>query len=350
MSDEPDDTCPCSGVAQFGNNDCTPPPPPPQGHVGREGSAGGFLRGAEVSIAIAHGAPYTPDMKPHEWAALWECALLDPIPIRGLATAATWRGTVSGTTRAPGKNHPLAGAWLVERYCPEGGICADPMFGTGGLWVKAPIERFSALHGCEIESHLHELGRRNLTHLEIDATGILNADAREWAPAEPADLVLFSPPFLQNHSAGATAHQREICERKALHTVQEFGAHPDNLGRKKPHEFWESMSLVYGAVSGYVREGGHVVVILRNRIRDGREIDEVGRHIKLIQASGLDLLGVHSRDLERPTGYQAWKVARNPSIPWVRYEWAVVARASSVRGRECTAQTCPQGDNDGPHP
>jgi hypothetical protein len=108
--------------------------------------------------------------------------------------------------------------------------------------------------------------------------------------------------------------------------MQEFGSHPGNLGRKKNNDFWNGMGQVYANVYRYVKRTGYVIVILRNRILQGRETDEIGRHLALLRSKGFAIVGVHARDLQRPTGYQAWKVAKDPNIPWIRYEWAVVAR------------------------
>jgi hypothetical protein len=281
---------------------------------------------AKLISRIADRAGESTSIQPKYWANLWGCDFLEPVPVPGLAHAATWSGTAPGTTRAPGKNHPLAGAWLVDQYCPSGGVCADPMFGIGGLWVKVSLKKVGALHGCEIESALCDLGRVNLKPLDIHLTSLSHSNAIKWRPKTKADLILFSPPFLQNHSAGSTAHQQNIRERKSLHTMQEFGSHPENLGRKKKEEFWIGLASVYENISCYIKHNGHMVVILRNRILHGRETDEVGRHINLMRSAGFKIIGVHPRDLVRPTGYQAWKFAKDPSMPWIRYEWAVVAR------------------------
>lgn len=269
------------------------------------------------------------ELQPEYWTNLWGCELLAAIPVSGFATAATWRGMTSGTTRAPGKNHPLAGAWLIDQYCPEDGVCVDPMFGAGGLWIKADVTRVGSLEGCEIEGTLCGLGRSNLQQQSLKCADLSHADAVAWRPRRSPDLVLFSPPFLQNHSAGSNAHQQAIRERKSLHSMQEFGGHVENLGTKKPDAYWDSIARLYENVSSYVNRRGSVVVILRNRILRGCEIDEVGRHINLMRAAGLTITGAHVRDLVRPTGYQAWKVARDPNIPWIRYEWAIAAQPSS---------------------
>ncbi len=268
-------------------------------------------------------------MKLNDWAGLWKCDLLDNVPVVGHATSATWRNAVPGTTRAPGKNHPDLGAWLLQLYCSDAAICVDPMFGSGGLWINAPLERVGHLEGCEIEASLSSIGRSNARSRRFRSAEVACNDAATWTPSCQPDVVLFSPPFLQNHSSGATEKQKLIREKKALHTMQEFGAHPENLGRKKPSEFWAGMDAVYKNIASYIRPSGVALVILRNRIRSGQEVDEVGRHIGALRGAGFSIPGVHARDLERPTGYQAWKLARNPATPWIRYEWVVVAQANS---------------------
>lgn len=265
-------------------------------------------------------------MQLRDWADLWACELFDSVPVPGLATAAAWRNTVPGTTRAPGKNHPALGAWLVDQYCPVAGLCADPMFGSGGLWINSSPYRINSLEGCEIEENLSEVGLRNAQLRAFNSVRVHCGDARYWSPSKPPDLVLFSPPFLQNHTSGATDKQKLIREKKALHTMQEFGSHPDNLGRKRPSEYWAGMGSVYRNVSSYIKRTGTALIVLRNRIRGGIEVDEIGKHIRAMREAGLSVLGVHPRDLQRPTGYQAWKLARDPRTPWIRYEWIVVAR------------------------
>src|SRR5436190_1752258 len=99
-------------------------------------------------------------MTPDERAASWGTRLLEPVPVPGLAHAVHWRETEPGSIRARGKNHPLAGAWLVSRYCPPGGNCADPMIGVGGLWLNVPPSAVGAIYGAECEQ-LGVLAERN---------------------------------------------------------------------------------------------------------------------------------------------------------------------------------------------
>jgi hypothetical protein len=105
-----------------------------------------------------------------------------------------------------------------------------------------------------------------------------------------------------------------MLERRGLHSMQAFSMRPPD------------MLLVYSHIKAYLEPSGTMVVILRNRIQKGEEVDAVGNQIALMRFAGFELVGAHGRDLVRPTGYQQWKVAKDPTVPWVRWEWAVVAR------------------------
>jgi len=256
---------------------------------------------------------------PAEFARAWCAPLLEEIPAPGHATSADWAGVQEAAKRWPGRNLPPAGAYIVNRYAALDAVCADPMIGVGGLWLRAPRVQ---LFGCEVEPAGAKLASRALSWADVQ-----RADARTWTPPRFADLVHFSPPFAQNHAAGKNDHQRELRDAKRLHAMQQFGDHPDNIGPLRGPAFWGAMERVYERVHTYA--AGVVVIVLRNRIRGGLEVDEVGEHLQLLRATGFQVVGVHPRDLVRPTAYQAMKVARDPRTPWIRWEWFVVARRAT---------------------
>ncbi len=248
-------------------------------------------------------------MQPHEWAKRWKVSLLEEIPIQGPATAKDWKGCAPGTTRYPGRNHPRVGAWLANRYRLLCCLQADPMIGAGGLWLRTyslpPL-------GCDASTQAVELAHQNLNFKVLPDKWVTVARAETWTPdSRRVGLVMLSPPFAQNHSSEATAHQKEIRERKNLHAVQEFSSEMPDMIRG------------YTQFRSYCK--GKMVVILRNRISKVQEVDEIGPQIDLMRMARWNVLGVHPRDLLRPTGYQQWKVAKDSSTPWIRWEWAVVA-------------------------
>lgn len=226
------------------------------------------------------------------------------IPVKGPAHPTDWAETAPGTTRYPGRNHPELGWWLVHEFCPPGGACADPMIGAGGLWLDVPSTL--PLCGCDVNAEAVRLARINAAPALLEV-----ANAETWEPPGAVDFVMFSPPYPQSHTSGATAHQREIREKKNLHAMQEFKSSPPDLLK------------VYRQVLTYCR--GKMCVIVRNSIRRGKETDWVQKQAELIEEAGWLDIQMWWRDLARPSGYQQWKVARDPNTPWIKEEWVIVA-------------------------
>ncbi len=236
---------------------------------------------------------------PAAWCERWEIPLLEEIPAPGLPTAKHFGGLPAW----PGRNHPTMGAWLEKQHGGGNRLYADPFWGVGALWYNAG----GHIQGCEIEA---------------DPLRGVQGDARYWRPRyRDCDLVMFSPPYLQNHDSG-----QGDAVAKSWQAIQAFGDHPCNLASFPPREFFIAMRQVYENVRTYTRDTGRMVVILRDMIRNGQGLDHVGRHIGQMKFAGWDIVGAHPRDLERPTCAMAIKVARDPETPWTRYEWAIVAR------------------------
>lgn len=227
------------------------------------------------------------------------------IPVPGPATAKDWKHAEVGTTRYPGKNHPGLGAWLHKTFCPPNGKCADPMIGAGGLWLEVPLP--NELYGCDVNEEALMLADQNAWPCRAD-----EGNAETWRPPCEVDFVMFSPPYPQSHTSGATEHQKQIRESKNLHAMQGFKCEPPD------------MLKVYKQVRSYC--AGPMCVIVRNRIVKGVENDWVGLQTELVRSAGWELVDLLWRDLVRPTGFQQWKLSRDPNTPWIKREWVIVAR------------------------
>lgn len=269
-------------------------------------------------------------MTPQAYADSWGVPLLAEIPARGHATARDWGWATEGSLDAPGRNHPVMGAWIVDRYCPPNATCADPMIAVGGLWIRADRSRARRVYGAELEP-IGLLAQRNLDpHNRGRALVEIEADAKGWAPPEPVDFAQFSPPYDEvNHDSGKCESQVNLVKSKGWQTFQAFGGSPQNIGRLTGAAYWRAIRRVYRKVASYVKHGAHVVVIVRNHIREGREVDRVRWHIRLLELVGLVVLGVHPRAL-RPGGPMQMKVSRDPSTPWTKFEFAVACRKAGV--------------------
>lgn len=252
--------------------------------------------------ALLIPAPTTPE----EWCDQWRIPLLDEIPFPGLATSKDVRDLPDELSNWPGANDPRVGAWLYARYAGPGARCADPFYGAGQLWLHVPDAQLEA---CELEPAAH--GRQG--------------DARFWEPSAKVDFVDTSPPFPQNHDSGKNEKQVELVQSKGWGAIQAFGSTPGNLANMTVPDFWVAMRQVYERILSYLKPGGHLVVILRNYIRNEQEVDWIGRHVSCLRGLDADLVGAHPRRL-RPVGPMQIKVSRDPRTPWTKLEWAVVCR------------------------
>jgi len=190
--------------------------------------------------------------------------------------------------------------------------------------MRVPPEKIKTLYGADIEQNCVDIARKNLTghpaQIEV-------GDAVAWVPETEVDLVLTSHPFAQSHSSGATEHSRGIREKKGFHNADGFGPNPANIANfRREEDRWTAIYLSYRRIRESLRRDGVAVVILRNYIRNRQEQPEVEKHIGTMCMAGLRPVVGYPRDLVRPVSYNQWKVAADPTFPWVRLEWAICCR------------------------
>lgn len=288
--------------------------------------------------------------KAQKWATSWSVPLLCPIPIPGHASTSQWKTCVEGTTEAPGRNHPTVGQWLLHRYGGPRIVAADPMVGAAGLWIDGR-EFVERLYANECESKLTRVSAKNLASAGyvtwekrvhgLASYQVSNDDARTWRPDRwsidrksiknkkaakkvflPVDLIVTSPPFGKNHDAGNTGVNKDCVEDKNLHAAQAWGKDPRNIGNLKGWRLWEALLQIYGQMASYLKKGGTAVVILRNYIRDGKDVDDVGNHLVLMRMAGFKIVGVHPREVWA-TGHRA-KYVHTMGMPYTDLEFTVV--------------------------
>lgn len=262
------------------------------------------------------------------WAEKWNVTLLPPVPWVGKATNGEWAGTADGTLLKAGRNRPNMGAWLLNKYGFPGMRVGDPMCGVGGLFLRYPY-RVASFDGNDCVPARVDLARRNLARfLVTDDLHVQVGDARVWKPRHLLDLVITSPEYRDvNHSSGPGAKQQEIVQKHRMYQVQAFEVTDESLGAMSEEDFWAGCFEVYSRIHEALVPGGRVIVVLRNKVTKGREVDHVGRHIGLMRMAHLLVDEVLPRDLGAPSRFTMQKVARNPDQPYIRTEWKVLGRA-----------------------
>jgi hypothetical protein len=203
------------------------------------------------------------------------------------------------------------------------------MAGIGGLWVAVEPTSINAMALCDCEPDLAILGAANM----VLRFGIIPTydvgDVRTWSPPEwPLDLLVTSFVFRQSHDFGNTKYQKDLMEKKQLHTYKAFGQSPNNLVRHiKPNimdneEFYSEVRKACRQIITYAPKW--CFFIIRNLIYHKKPLDEVGDHIISLQSAGFDITELIPRRL-CPGGPTQWKLARDPNTQWTRTEWILRA-------------------------
>jgi len=250
--------------------------------------------------------------------------VLGCVPVFGAATAQTWAGRAEGTQKYPGTNHPRLGRWIYDMFGNGAKIVLDPMIGVGGLQYLLPPH--VKVIGTDVNKAAVGLSYANLGRLgRVCRLSCEDAATAAWREG-PFWLAMTSPEFPQSHSAGATQHQQDMMEKKRLYAFQDFARHRYSTSSFKGQAREDFICRIYENVERHLFKGGYFAVVLKNRIKHGEEVDEVGLNLRQLRRAGFRIQGGYVRPLLRPTGYQAWKFAKNPNMPWVKGEWVVVCR------------------------
>jgi hypothetical protein len=109
-------------------------------------------------------------------------------------------------------------------------------------------------------------------------------------PLRQVDVIISSPPY-----PGMVHARNHIDPQKlrATHTGRSsqahaggYGTHPAQIGVLRPTAYWEAMQDVYRQCSAVLPVGGHLVLVVKGMIRQGRYIDVPARTAALLEQVG----------------------------------------------------------------
>lgn len=140
------------------------------------------------------------------------------------------------------------------------------------------------------------------------------------------DAVVTSPPYEGIYSAG---HRSELGDVKAQGSAyQSFGetTNVSNIGNLKSSSYLESMLLVYQQCHKVLRDGGIMVLVTKDFIRDQKRIDLAGDTIRLCEEAGFTFLERHYRKLTAVSFWRTIYKQRYPDAPEINTEDILVFR------------------------
>ncbi len=183
----------------------------------------------------------------------------------------------------------------AEGWLPRGGVVFDPLAGSGVTGLACSMRGVRSVLG-ELEAHfLTALSATVARHracwqaLGYPVPLVLRHDARHL-PLHQVDLVLSSPPY-----PGMVHARNHIDPQKfrATHTGHSsqahaggYGTHPAQIGIQRSTAYWEAMRHVYCQCYGVLPVGGHLVLVVKGRIRQGRYVDVPAQMAVLLEQVG----------------------------------------------------------------
>ena len=246
----------------------------------------------------------------------------------------------------PAKCHLGLVQYLVDHYTRSGDRLCDPLAGSGSLLLAALSVR--SVIARDIEERWVEVMGRNADRIREQAglfageIVVEQADARQpWGIT--VDAVITSPPYGCEMSASPRAKKtlpyrlRELPHDAtwdrylnqptggtAAMLTFHYGQHPAQIGTFRGRRYWEAMRMIYTQAHAAIREGGQLILIVKDHIRDGQRVLTADRTITLCQDIGFHLA---ERFQRRVHPLSLWQRRRKEQgLPVVEEEDVLVLR------------------------
>lgn len=269
--------------------------------------------------------------------SLTEQTLLDPMAGSGsilYLTLAPWGCSVVANELEPAWADLLAATWahLQGRGfdTPTGAatlLCGDARTLPARLGVDAILT--SPPYQDALSSIRHQSGiERELTH----GTPGKSAAGRQ-ALRGGYGAILTSPPYAD--ALSGTRHKVETYQgpkdgpgsAASRHALRQgyvpAERNPAQIGNLAGARYAAAMAEVYGACVPLLRPGGRCIVVLKNVVRKGREVDLIGQAQGQLEALGLRYVRTHWRAV-RLGAFHAIRRKQNPDALIVDREAALV--------------------------
>lgn len=193
---------------------------------------------------------------------------------------------------------------VIRVYNPSSVVDCMAGIGTTGL----ACSQFSdvAFLGIELNSTWMNIGAQAFERAYLSHIQMVQGDSSVFPIDKFFDLLFFSPPFPNAHSPGKGEDQQELTASLSNWAGTEYTDHPKDLGKYRQREQW--MNLLKGIIYNSTRKlHGHVIVHIKNFVRDNQEVRVDLWVAQVLESLGLEVLGYHPV----PLGYMSWYTKRH---------------------------------------
>jgi len=145
------------------------------------------------------------------------------------------------------------------------------------------------------------------------------------------DSIITSPLYEgTGHSQGDSEMQKDIIAKKHTWAGQEYSDSPSNIGNLKSATYLEAMLQVYQNCYKVLKDGGLMILVTKNFIRNKQVIRLDTDTIKLCEQAGFSYLHRHYRKLPSQSFWRILYARKYPSVSTIDYEDILVFSKPSV--------------------
>lgn len=206
----------------------------------------------------------------------------------------------------PAKMHLQMLLWIVGKYTKPGEIILDPMAGAGTTMLAALLDRNVVL--VELEEKFCKMCADNWAKLVEDGRAIgwcqiIQGDARNLEGLL-ADKIITSPPYTNRMDGGAELQKGfkpYSGEATGWFTTRPQGnignLRYGDINNLKSQSYLEAMLQVYQQCFAVLKDGGLMILVTKNFIRNKQVVRLDVDTIQLCERAGFRLVDWHYRKL-----------------------------------------------------
>ncbi|HUX75722.1 MAG TPA: hypothetical protein VMY40_03660 [Anaerolineae bacterium] len=241
-------------------------------------------------------------------------------------------------------------AWLLNEHTDPGSVILDPLAGTGSILLAA-LNQHPTL-AADVEAYWSRLLNRNALRIRsrhLLVAPILTARwdaARLPLPDASLDAIVTSPPYFDLFSNWNRKQANYMDGRHIGPNGLSYGDHRQQIGNIHIYDdYLRAMRTVYLECRRTLRPGGKLILILGNKVREGRVVPVTQDTQALVVANGFHLLAAHDRKTI-PSRWRRIHGQQNAGYPVITVETALVFQKPDgprPRPKRCFVIEVPNG-------
>lgn len=228
--------------------------------------------------------------------------------------------------------------WIITKFTKKEDIILDPMAGIFTTGIEGILLNRCVI-GIEFEEEYVKWANDNLKRIKNNLgieTSYKNSYIKQWDAKNLSnifhkknfDIIIFSPPFI-NTSTGFNIKNKEkwmkfrmnkwykdklskeALQKQTDEWTKKQYLSDDNIGKLPIDEYYDNMSKIYDECFKVLKNGGLMILVTKNPVKNGKQIELDKETIKMCEKSKFKLIDRYYKKLNNKGIWQ-----RTYEIKW----------------------------------